>query len=489
MVSRALEWGLPLALVVWLLVSQGTGYLGLPYWFSFGAPLVTLLGPWLIVSAWTSRSAGRPAAEGWVHATAALISIAALGLVAVALPLGLVSHVYVHAGLRVGLVVGCAVLLTAGSAAGWRLRRAPTAVETLIVLAVAAMIEADARILAFGALRDLGIYLRAGHAFLDQAPVYVMNTPADYVRDPTLSPFVYPPLTLPFFAALAALPSAVVKAGWALMCLGCCVVGLRLLGVRWRWVPVLLAWPPFVQGLYVGNAVLPTFLFFVAAPLLAWVLAFAPAFKFQLGLPGLWLVRERKWRDLAIAVAVGLGLIAVTLPLAGPDLWREWLRQLSDFSNYLQANDTIMGYSLQRFLGPIAMIGVAAAVAVLALLRRGGDSLAGLGIASMAASPTLYAHGATMGLPALLRLRAPLLWFALAMTSTVLSQQGYWIGLGLGFAALLLPALAHETSVDRIHHPLGALPRPWPSLADQPVDTQVDSTQAPALTTGDAPAR
>ena len=473
--GRASGWTLPSVLVAWLLATQGNGYLEFPYWFSFGAPATAFLGPWLIASALTARAAdGRSIATNRLHVVAALVAIGALAFLAAAIPLRLAGHSYIHAAAKAGLVAGAAALMAAGLAVGWRARRAPTAVETLVVLAIAAMIEADVRMLAYGALRDLGLYLRAGHAFLDGSPVYTISSAADYVRDNTLLPFVYPPFAIPLFAALAALPTVVVRAAWVSMCVGASVLGLRLLGVRWRWVPVLLAWPPFVQGIYVGNAVIPTFLCFVAAPVAGWLLAFGPAFKIQLGVPGLWLLRERRWRDLGIAVAIGLALVLATLPLVGPDSWRQWLSQLSDFSNLTQQEPSIMGYSLQVWLGPVLMIALGVAAAVVALTRRDGDSLAGLGVASLVASPTMYSHGATMGLPAMLRLRAPLLWFALAMTSTIAFRQGYWVGLGLGFAALLVPGLTHERDLDASHHPLGTLARPWPSL-----EAKADTEPAP----------
>jgi hypothetical protein len=469
--DRAVGWVVPLVLVVWLLATQGNGYLSFPYWLSFGAPVAAFLGPWVAVSAWTARSAAaRPAVEARAHVAAGLAAIVVMAFLAAAVPLGLAGHSYIHAAAKVAIVGAVVSLAVAGVVVAWRIRRTPTAVEVLIVLAVAAMVEADVRMIAYGALRDFGLYLRAGHAALDGNAVYTISSAVDYTRDNTLFPFVYPPPTIPLFEALAAIPVVAARALWLALCAGASIAGLRVLGVRWRWVPVLLAWPPFVQGIYVGNAVIPTFLFFVAAPLAGWLLAFGPVFKIQLGVPGLWLVRERRWRDLAIAFAIGVALILVTLPLVGLDSWRQWVQQLADVSSLTQRDPDIMGYSLHRWLGAGTAYGLAAAAVLVSLSRRRGDSLAGLGVASLVASPTMYAHGAIMGLPALLRLRAPLLWFALAMTSTVVWQQGYWIALGLGFVALVVPRLTHEHHPDSRHHPIGELARPWPSLAEPPAD-------------------
>lgn len=462
-------WILPVVLAAYLLMTQGKAYDGFPYWFCIAAPVVAVFGPWMI--AWVLR-AGRAGGTAPTAGRVLVAAASAIGLltVAVAIPLELVPHDYIHRTIKVALVVAVVGLAGAGAISGWRQGRGPRPVHVLLVMAVAVMVEADLRMVAYGLMRDLGLYLRAGQSFLDGNTVYVLNTPADFARDPTLYPFVYPPVTIPFFAGLAALPITIVKGLWLVMCLAASVAALRIIGVRWRWLPVLLLWPPFVQGISVGNAVVPAFLFFAAAPRFGALLAVPPMFKTQLGIPGLWLVRERRWRDLALAVAIGLALILVTLPFVGVSLWGAWLRQLSDFSNLVGQNQTIMGMSLTRSFGPLlaGAIGVAAVLA--ALTRRRGDGLAGLGVASLAVSPTLYPHGVTMGLPAMLRLRAPLLWFAFALASTLATPQnssdGYWVALALGFAALWFPALTHAEAPDAVHHPLGSHEQAWPGRFD-----------------------
>jgi hypothetical protein len=74
-----------------------------------------------------------------------------------------------------------------------------------------------------------------------------------------------------------------------------------------------------------------------------------------------------------------------------------------------------------------------------------------------------------MALPALLRLRAPFLWFALALTSAPGSTQGFWAAFAMGFAALWFPALTHAESLDQDHHPLGSEPQAWPGLQTREV--------------------
>jgi hypothetical protein len=329
------------------------------------------------------------------------------------------------------------------------------------------MINTDLQLLAFGLLRDLSIYLRAGHAFLDGQTVYAMHTEAEIAHNSSLYPFVYPPVSIPLFAGLAALPLTVARGLWLAMCLGVSVVGLRAIGVRWRWLPIVLAWPPFVQGIYIGNSIVPAFAFFAVAPMIGALLVVPPIFKSQLGVTGLWLLIERRWRDLALAVGLGLALILVTLPLVGLASWGDWARQLSDFTKLLQEHPAIEGASLAYFL-PAVLAGLIGVAAVLvSLTRRRSDGLAALGVASVAASPTLYLDGLTMALPAILRLRAPLLWLAFALGSTLAFQQGFWVAVGLGFAALWFPVLTHAQAPDPAYHPLGSLTRAWPVLAPQ----------------------
>ncbi len=115
-------------------------------------------------------------------------------------------------------------------------------------------------------LRDLGIYLRAGEHFASGVPVYLTTVLTEAPIDKTTYPFLYPPPTLPFAAVLAALPRGLVEAGWLAGSVGVALAGLRLVGLSWRWALAALLWPPFFQGLYVGNVAVPVFALFVAAP-------------------------------------------------------------------------------------------------------------------------------------------------------------------------------------------------------------------------------
>jgi hypothetical protein len=476
-----LAWILPIALAIYLIATQDAGYSGLPYWLCLAAPAVAVLAPWLIVAALPQgrpdEAAGQPARI--VLATAGLVAIAAL-VAAMALRPVSFAGIDKTAGAIVGL--GGLVSIGLGVAAGRKYRGGPTPTHVLLTLALITMVAADLQIVGHGVLRDLGVYLRTGHSFLDGQPVYAMTTSAQYSSDSSMYPFVYPPPSVPLFGVLAALPVSIVRRVWVVLLLGVSLAAIRMLGVRWRWVAVLLLWPPFVQGIAVGNVIGLTFAFFAAAPLAGSLLALPPFFKGQLGVTGLWLVRERRWRDLALAVAIGAAVLLITLPMVGIDIWRAWAKQLSGFLDLLKHDPPVMGFALSRWLSSWLATAIGVAVLVAALTRRRGDGLAALGVGSLAAAPTLYPDGVTMGLPALLRLRAPLLWLALALTSTLALQGSYWVGLGLGFAALWIPALTHARSPDPAFHPLGSEPQAWPTLvgASQPAASSAPTARPKA---------
>src|SRR6267142_997800 len=92
--------------------------------------------------------------------------------------------------------------------------RGLTAVSAIAIGAVAAMTLTDISYLATQGLRDLHLYLRAGQHYLEGAPVYLDALFTTRPFDLANYPFLYPPLTLPFFAALAQLPRPVVDGGW-----------------------------------------------------------------------------------------------------------------------------------------------------------------------------------------------------------------------------------------------------------------------------------
>ena len=197
---------------------------------------------------------------------------------------------------------------------------------------------------------DLEIPLRAAQRWVDGGQPYLASAFGS-PPGPT-QPFLYPPFTLPLLAALLALPKSLLQVAWFVICLGGAVLAIRRLAFPWLWVPFVLAWSPFAEPILGGNVQVVLFLAFVVlfwrggprtralrpverdvaepseSPRLLGVLAaLNGAFKASQVHPWLFLVHHRPLAA-AIGAALVLGIVALTLPITGIDLWFEWLRQL-----------------------------------------------------------------------------------------------------------------------------------------------------------------
>jgi Glycosyltransferase family 87 len=314
----------------------------------------------------------------------------------------------------------------------------PTAV--LAASTVAGALLTDATTLATQFLRDLGIYLRAGDHFASGAPVYLSTVLTAAPTDRTLYPFVYPPPVLPVLDLVAALPRPPVELAWLVGSTCAALAGLRLLGLPWRWSVGALFWPPFFEGLFVGNVAVPAFALFAAAPGFGAGLVLVAGLKPYSGLAALWLVRARRWRAIALGTVVLVGLAIATLPLVGPEAWRAWADGLVFYARSQAGVPGLVRMGLEAWLPGILAL-VAAALAIgWAWLGRGLDGLVRFGIATVVASPSLFGHGFLVALPAFLALRPVALWLALGITS-VAPGAGWWLAIGLVLVASVAPAL------------------------------------------------
>ena len=373
-----------------------------------------------------------------------------------------------------GLALGWHGALADGrgrSLAGRLVAGRPIVGDVLPVMALASFLLIDALELSRGnPLRDLRLYLLAGQHFLDGVAVYRTEPLTALLDDPTLYPFLYPPPTIPIVALLAMLPFPLVAGAWVLTSLTALVAGLRVLGVRWQWIPLLLAWPGVFVGLWVGNVAIPAFLFLALALRLPALLALGPLFKVQLAIPALWLVRERRWAGLARGVgAVLLGVI-VTLPIVGVGAWFDWWAGLRAFQASQAAFPGLYALALPRLLPYATFLVVAAAVVGWALLGRRRDGLARLGLASVVASPSLYRHGFLSALPQVLRLDASLVWLVLGAGVTL---NGLWLGVAVAAAASVLDLIGRRAG-DPLH-PLGP-DGLWPAPRHQSAVPGVEGT-------------
>jgi hypothetical protein len=231
---------------------------------------------------------------------------------------------------------------------------------------------------------------------------------------------------------------------------------------------VLLLWPPFFEGLWVGNVAVPALLLFAAGPRLAAALPLGAVFKLQAGVPSLWLVRERRWASLAIGLGLLVGLAVVTLPFVGLDAWRAWLNGLRLFQAFEEAVPALYGAALPRYLPYAAFLAISvAAVGAAMVLGRGRRGLARFGIASVVASPSLYRHGFLVVLPGLLGNGETVFWLALGIGFTP-TAIGWWLSTTIGWwltAAIAVVGTfrwtAAATRPRGSLHPLGQQREPW----------------------------
>lgn len=340
-------------------------------------------------------------------------------------------------------------------------------VAVTAVVALAAMLVTDVTTLRSQGLRDLGIYLHAGSHLLDGSRVYLHDLVERVPPDRTYYPFLYPPFTLPFFAVLTLLPYPLTAGLWLGGTTAAALVGLRLVGLPWRWAVGALLWPPTFTGLYVGNVSVPAFLLYAVGPWLGSALVVGAAFKVYSGLAGLWLLRVGRWRGIVVGLVALLALVVVTLPLVGVGRWPEWLAGLRWYQESQPIlPDSLYGNGLPHYVPTAVYLAAAVLVTGLALLRRGREGLARLGLATVVAAPSVYSHGFLFAIPAFLTLRAAWLWLALGVTACA-PGFGWWLAPLLAAAGCFVPALRHETAVAAGEveplHPLGTSRAPWPA--------------------------
>jgi hypothetical protein len=345
----------------------------------------------------------------------------------------------------------------------WHRRRAALdPITAAALVAVTAMLVNDVTLFWSQGMRDLELYIKAGDRWLSGAPVYLDVPLAVLPADPSNYPFLYPPVTLPLFGALALIPFPVAAALCLAVSVAALFAGLRWLGLSWRWSLVVLAWPPVAQGLFVGNVAIPLFALFAAAPWRAALLAIPPLFKPYSAIAGLWLLRREHWRSAILGGVVVVGACLATLPLVGPQLWIDWVGGLQAYqvSQELLPN-SLYGYGLARYTPLVSFLVIATAVTVLALRARGRrEQLARLGVATVTGSPSLFAHGYLVALPAMLRLDTPWFWLAFGLTSC--AHGPAWFGaIAVIVWSWLDPSLRKRRTFDALH-PLGAAPAAWP---------------------------
>ena len=152
---------------------------------------------------------------------------------------------------RLGLGPGASSALALSFALGASIRGVTDdrrSAASLVALASAATwLAYDIPMLPYQPLRDIHLYLNAGATALDGASPYQI-VPITSVAVLEKLPFVYPPFTIMLFEFLASLPEPLAIAIWEAGSIAAVVAGLWLVGIRGRWLVVLLAWPPWPWG-------------------------------------------------------------------------------------------------------------------------------------------------------------------------------------------------------------------------------------------------
>ena len=404
--------------------------------------------------------ARRTAPRAWplFLVASALIAAAAAGLTFLVLPrLGQISGPH---PLRLAAIVGSATLGAAAAGRTWRIEPRSRGLLVLGVIVWFAIV--DAGVLHGQAFRDVRLYLAAGRRFLEGGDVYATTLLTNIPTDSSMLPFLYPPVTLPFFAALATLPQWLTLTGWLALSGIAAAAALRELGVRGRWIVVLLLWPPFFEGLYVGNVAVPSLLFLAIAPAVPAALPFNLLFKPQSAFSSLWLARTGRWRPLLVGVGSMAVLVIVTLPLVGARSWAAWLSGLQLYQASQAANHGLYVYALPHYVPYSWYLVIAGlAVAVALILGSGVRGLARLAIASVIASPLLFRHGFLALLPGLLWCDEIVLWLTLGLGTGAL---GWWVTVAVAIAATFRRGAASARPPDSLH-PLGLAAEPWPSAS------------------------
>jgi hypothetical protein len=233
---------------------------------------------------------------------------------------------------------------------------------------------------------DVEIPLRAAERWMAGGEPYEASA---FVSGPgATQPFLYPPFMLPFYAVLTSVPrSLALWSGVAIM-LVAAVVTIRRLRIPWLWAPLVLAWPPFTEGIIDANFVMLTFLAFIVLfyrsdPGAAWrpvprdvslpdestvqigaLATFTGAVK--VSQPHAWIfVLRHRWRAAILGAVALAAIVLATLPLTGIDLWFDWVAQLR------RAGDVtwdLGGFAVPRFLPPGVGLVVALACLVACLL-------------------------------------------------------------------------------------------------------------------------
>jgi hypothetical protein len=266
-------------------------------------------------------------------------------------------------------------------------------------------------------------------------------------------------------ALLTGLPRAVVDVTWIGLCAAAAAWSARRLAVPLGWLPLVLLWPPFFEGILGGNVQVLLFAAFVAllyatprrrAKGEARVASFRPvdldpgggarpapvdgllgiangALKATQLQPWVYLLRRRP-RAALLGLAAFSAIVVATLPLTGLTPYGDWLAQLN------RANDPswpLVGAELTRLLPrPFALVALGLSIAAIFLVprRRAG---AWVGLLMVVGSPSLRMFGLLFLLPGMLAVRREVALLAAILVASY-TLVGIWSAVVLVGGTMLL---------------------------------------------------
>jgi hypothetical protein len=292
---------------------------------------------------------------------------------------------------------------------------------------------------------DLEISLRAGERWLAGVQPYLPTFDSGPGPD---SPFLYPPYTLPVIAILTSVPRVLLVPIWIAVMLMASIFAARRLRIPWEWLPLVLIWPPFAEGIVVANVQVLLFaafvvMFFVAVGdrwspterdiaepresgvLIGGLATIVGAIKVSQPHPWLYALRHRPRAALGGAI-VAVMIVGLTLPLTGVELWFDWLGQLQRASD---PDWHYGGFALSRFL-PAPQLGllVAAATVVGVWFVPRARAGAVIGVLSVIGALSLHTFGLLFLVPAMLYIRKELALISAICIATY-SYEGMWAGI------------------------------------------------------------
>jgi hypothetical protein len=293
----------------------------------------------------------------------------------------------------------------------------------------------------------------------------------------------------------------VLVVAWIAVCAAAAAAACRRLRVPWPAIPLFLAWPPFAEGIVVGNVQVILFLCFVllffrhdgrgaalrptprdpAEAFAAGASAVGPsaggrgalsavrtpalrdgvlataiaAFKVAQLAPWAYLLLRRPRAALLGAGVVGLVVLG-TLPFVGLAAWGDWLAQVRRAAD---PDWRLAGISLGRYVGQaagLAVFGLSIALVSFVPRERAG---AWVGLLAVLGAPSLHMYGLLFMLPAMLAIRRESALVAAVLVSTY-TEAGTWLAIAIVALTFVgstrWPRLAEPTAGPRGSAPLEA---------------------------------